>query len=122
MLSVQNRSPVDYSKCNQTVTIYHKDGGTYTSIVISNAFLDFKKNQNVDKTGSREANSFLLVIPCSSQCVFVGDKVLLGVGPEVATREAWSELIPSTTAGLAVVKYVDPKYWRGAMCHVEAGG
>lgn len=122
MLSVQNRSPVDYSKCNQTVTIYHKDGGTYTSIVISNAFLDFKKNQNVDKTGSREANSFLLVIPCSSQCVFAGDKVLLGVGPEVATREAWSELIPSTTAGLAVVKYVDPKYWRGAMCHVEAGG
>ena len=45
------------------------------------AFLDFKKTQNVDKTGSKEANSFLLVIPCSEQGVFVGDKVLLGSGP-----------------------------------------
>ncbi len=123
MLCVQNRSPVDYSLCNQTVTVYHWDGKTtYTRNVITNAFLDFKKTQNVDKTGSKEANSFLLVIPCAVQSVFVGDKVLLGEGAECSTREAWAALVPAKTPGLVVVSYVDPKYWRGRMVHLEAGG
>ena len=122
MLSVQSCPPVDYSKCNQTVTIYHKDGEAYTRTVIQRAFLDFRKTQNVDKTGSKEANSFLLVVPCDSQPVFVEDKVLLGEGPEVSTREAWSALIPSKVRGLVVVQYVDPKYWKGRLVHVEAGG
>lgn len=122
MLCVRNRPPVDYSKCNQTVTIYHNEGGTYTRTVHRKAFLDFKKTENTDKTGSRESNSFLLVIPCDSQPVFVEDKVLLGEGPEVTTREAWAALIPSKTPNLVVVKYVDPKYWSGKLVHVEAGG
>ena len=122
MLCVRPHPPVDYSKCCQTVTVYHKDGETYTQAVFDRAFLDFRKTQNVDKTGSKEANSFLLVIPCDSQPVFVGDKVLLGEGPEVATREAWAALIPSKVPGLVIVQYVDPKYWRGRMVHVEAGG
>lgn len=124
MVLVRRRtSPVDYSLCNQTVTVYHWDGKTaYTRQVITNAFLDFKKTQNVDKTGSKEANSFLLVIPCSVQGVFVGDKVFLGVGPECDTREAWAALVPATVPGLVVTKYVDPKYWQGRMVHVEAGG
>ena len=123
MLSVRPRPPVDYSKCSQTVTVYHWDGKeTYTRAVIRRAFLDFKKTQKVDKTGSKEANSFLLVIPCSTQGVFVGDKVLLGSGPEISTREAWAALVPSTTPGLVIVKYVDQKYWKGRMVHLEAGG
>lgn len=122
MLSVRPRPPVDYSKCNQTVTVYHKDGETYTRTVIRRVFLEFRKTQNVDKTGSREVNSFLLVIPCAVQCVFVGDKVLLGDGPEVATREDWAALIPSKAPGLVIVQYVDPKYWQGWLIHVEAGG
>lgn len=122
MLCVRNRPPVDYSKCNQTVTIYHNEGGTYTRTVCHKAFLDFKKTDNTDKTGSRESNSFLLVIPCDSQPVFVEDKVLLGEGPEVTTREAWAALIPSKVPNLVVVKYVDPKHWNGKMVHVEAGG
>ena len=122
MLSVQRQAPVDYSKCNQTVTIYHKDGEAYTRTVIQRAFLDFRKTQNVDKTGSREVNSFLLVVPGEEQCVFAGDKVMLGEGPEVATREDWAALIPSKVPGLVIVQYVDPKYWQGRMVHVEAGG
>lgn len=123
MLCVSPRPPVDYSKCNQTVTVYHWDGDkTYTRTVIDRAFLDFKKTQNVDKTGSREASSFLLVIPCDAQPVFAGDKVLLGERPEAATREAWAALIPAKVPGLVVVQYVDPKYWQGRMVHVEAGG
>ena len=122
MLTVRPRPPVDYSKCNQTVTVYHKDGETYTRAVIKRAFLDYRKTQNVDKTGSREVNSFLLVVPCAVQGIFVGDKVMLGEGPEVATRDAWAALIPSKVPGLVIVQYVDPKYWQSKLVHVEAGG
>lgn len=123
MLCVRKRSPVDYSKCNQTVTVYHQEVGTYTRTVIERgAFLDFRKTQNVDKTGSHEANSFLLVIPCAVQPVFVGDKVFLGEGPQIDSREAWAAFIPAKVHGLVAVKYVDPKYWNGRMVHVEAGG
>ena len=117
------RSPVDYRLCNQTVTVYHDNGDkTYTRKVFTDAFLDFKKTQNVDKTGSSEANSFLLVIPGDSVPVAVGDKVMNGEGPEIATREDWAAFIPAKVPGLVVVKYVDPKYWRGAVVHTEAGG
>ncbi len=123
MLSVRKRPPVDYSKCDQTVTVYHWDGKeTYTRTIHERAFLDFRKNQTVDKTGSKEVNAFLLVIPCAVQGVFVGDKVLLGVGPVVSTRDAWAALIPAKVPGLVIVKYVDPKYWKGRMVHLEAGG
>ena len=81
MVRIRKRTaPVDYHLCNQTVTIYHWDGGTtYTRKVIDNAFLDFKKTQNIDKTGSSEANTFLLVIPGDFVPVAVGDKVLHGI-------------------------------------------
>lgn len=124
MLALKRRDcPVDYRMCNQTVTVYHWDGkDTYTRKVFTEAFMEFKKTQNVDKTGSSESNSFLLVIPGSAVPVSVGDKVILGVGPDVSTREAWASFIPSKVPGLVVVKYVDPKYWHGAVVHTEAGG
>lgn len=125
MATIKKRtSPVDYSLCDQTVTIYHWDGGkTYTRKVIEEgAFLDFKKVQNVDKTGSTEVNTFLLVIPGASVPVAAGDKVLAGVGPEISTREAWAAFIPAKVDGLGVVEWVDPKYWRGSVVHTEAGG
>lgn len=124
MAVIKRRSaPVDYRLCNQTVTLYHWDKkDTYTRKVVHNAFLDIKKTQNVDKTGSKEVNSFLLVIPGASVPVSVEDKVLYGEGPEIATREAWAAFNPAKVEGLVVVKYVDPKYWRGSVVHTEAGG
>ena len=123
MLMRRNSCPVDYNTlCRQIVTVYHKDGEKITRIVHEHAFLDFRKNLTVDKTGSKEANSFLLIVPGDVQTVFVGDKVLLGKGPEVTTREAWAALVPATTPNLVVVKYVDPKYWGAQIVHVEAGG
>lgn len=124
MVHIKPRCPVDYRLCNQTITIYHWDGGTeYTRKVIhEGAFLDFKKIENIDKTGSKEVNSFLLVIPGAAVPVAVGDKVMHGEGPEISTREAWSGFVPAKVPGLVVVKYVDPKYWHGAVAHTEAGG
>lgn len=122
MLMLKPTCPVDYRMCNQTVTVYHQDGENYIRTVYDRAFLDFRKTVTVDKTGSRDSNSFLLVIPGSTQAVFVEDKVLLGVGPEITDRAAWAEFKPSAVNGLVVVKYVDPKYWNGQMVHTEAGG
>lgn len=122
MLSVRSGCPVDYRLCSQTVTVYHWDGKqTYTRTVYNRAFFDPKKTQNVDKTGSREANSFLLVIPMPAS-VSVGDKILPGAGPEVADRAAWAALIPATVPGLVVAQTVDVKYWRGQAVHVEVSG
>lgn len=116
--------PVDYRLCNQTVTLYHWDGKENVTrrVVKRGAFLDFKKVQSVSQTGSSEANSFLLVIPCDEIPAAVGDKVLLGEGPEVQGRAGWAGFLPTNVAGLAVIRYVDPKYWKGRLVHVEAGG
>lgn len=122
MLILPTTSPVDYSLCNQTVTIYHKDGDIYTRTVRKDAFLDFRKTETTANTGSREANSFLLVVPGQTVPVAVGDKVMVGEGPECSTREQWAALIPSRCTGLVVIQYVDPKYWAGRVVHTEAGG
>lgn len=116
-------SPVDYGLCNQTVTLYHWDGKNEVTrrVIEKGAFLDFKKVQDVNKTGSTEVNGFLLVIPCEEVPVAVGDKVLHGEGPEITAAE-WKKFIPATVPGLVVVKYVDPKYWKDRLVHVEAGG
>lgn len=122
MLMRKPACPVDYSLCNQTITVYHKEGDAITRTVHPGAFLDFRKTQTTDKTGSREANSFLLVIPGDTQTVFVGDKVLLGQGPVITTAKEWAALVPVKVPGLVVVDYVDVKYWRGKIVHTEAGG
>lgn len=114
--------PISYAMCNQTVTVYHKDGDNITRTVHRNAFFDHKKTQNVDKTGSREANAFLLVIPGKKQTVFVGDKVIRGNGPFISSVKEWASFIPAKVPGLAVVSYVDPKYWGDKLVHTEAGG
>lgn len=119
MLCVCPHSPVDYSKCNQTVTVYHQNADkTVTRTVYPNAFLDFRKNQNINKTGSTESNSFLLVIP-GAVALYAGDKAYLGGGPETVS---WNDFIPVKVPGLVILKYVDPKYWNGVQVHVEAGG
>ena len=149
MLRVKPGPPVDYRLCDQTVTIYHQTGAGSafgcTRAVFNGAFLDFKKTQTVDKTGSREANSFLLVLPSgwAGRPVWAppeeynamaaekragrftlapGDKVILGEGPELTDRAAWAAFVPARHTGLVVLKDVDPKYWRGAVTHVEGGG
>ena len=122
MLILPHSSPVSYVLCTQTVTVYHRDGDTYKRTVYNQAFLDFRKTETTSNTGNRESNRFLLIIPGETVAVSVGDKVMMGEGPVVSTREEWAKLIPATTPGLVVVQYVDPKYWNGRVVHTEAGG
>ena len=120
---ITNRCPLSYALCNQTVTVYHLNRTTkeVTKAVYKNAFLDFKKTENVDKTGRTESNSFLLIIPGSTQTVFAGDKVVLGDCADIS-YEDWSKYVPTNTPGMVVVRYVDCKYWNNTMVHLEAGG
>lgn len=112
-------SPLDYSLCDQTVTSYRREkDGSVTRTVHPMAFLDIKKVRNVEKTGSADAMSFLLVIPGDAD-IREGDKVLHGEGPE---EVEWASLIPSKVRDLCVVRYVDPKRWEGEIAHIEAGG
>ena len=141
MLRISRFPPVDYSLCNQIVTLYHVNRGetfTCTKTIFHGAYFDAKKVESVNKTGSREANSFLLVLPSGwggrpvraatpadehpTFFLAPGDKVFLGEGPDIPDRETWSHFIPVTEPGLVVVKDVDIKYWHGAVCHIEAGG
>lgn len=140
--------PLDYSLCDQTVTIYHQLGAgenfACTRTVFRGAMVDQKKVRAVDKTGSKEGYSFLAVFPsgrgrpewvapaayaelpdCRRAGTFTlapGDKLLPGEGPEIIDRKAWSAFVPATTPGLVVVSDVDVKLWAGSVCHVEAGG
>lgn len=114
--------PILYNLCKQTVTVYRYADKKVTRTVYEKAFFDRKITYSVDKTGSKEANSFLLLIPGNVQTVFAEDKVFEGVGPEISTADEWRTFIPSTTPELVVVKYADPKLWNGAIVHTEAGG
>lgn len=143
MLSLQRKAaPLGYTHCNQTVTLYHQEGDTYHRRVIQGAHLDFKKTSNIDKVGSHEVNSFLLVLPQGAggqsylppaqyaamedkgtvYTVVANDKILLGVGDEITTAEQWRTFIPSRVDGLVVAQYIDVKYWQGEICHLEVGG
>lgn len=115
---------IDYSLCQQTVTVYHQEDGAITRTVHEKAFFDFNKTLNVAKTGASDASGFLLVIPGDTQTVFPGDKVVLGVGEEVPADVTrwWARFIPSKVPNMGVVKHADPKYWNGVLIHTEAGG
>lgn len=111
----------NYTLCDSPATVYRREqDGTIMRTVYPKAFLDSKKVQSVDKTGSADAMSFLLVIPGDAD-VRPGDKVISGEG-EVIDTQAWVSFIPSKVPGLVVVRWVDKKHFAGRICHTEAGG
>ena len=142
MMRVKKVPPVDYRLCNQTVTLYHLeqlDPFSCIRIVFQGAFFDAKKVAAVDKTGIRETNGFLLILPSGwggrpgwsdsgetgqegKFTLAPGDKVFLGEGPQISDRAAWAAFLPARVRGLVVVRDIDVKYWSGSVCHIEAGG
>ena len=114
----------NYELCKHPVTIYHRTDDGVTRTVYEKAYLDFKKTENVERTGSSEVNTFLLVIPGDTVACEVGDKVFDGIGEEVTGDAAawWRDFIPTKHQGVCVVKFVDIKRWNGVIVHTEAGG
>lgn len=120
-MRIKRHNPVTYNLCTDTVTVYHKVENEIRREVHRRAFFDNKKTVNVEKTGSKEASGFLLVIPGERQSVYPGDKILRGEGPEIKPEE-YAQFIPSKVDGLVVAEYADTKYWAGKIVHTEAGG
>ena len=112
--------PLDYSLCNQTVTLYRKQGSQIVRQVEENCFYTWKQVQKEDASGTTRETECLLILPGENPAVFVGDRVYAGVGPQI-DMEKWGDFLPVKVKGLAEINYVMPCYWEGVQCHLEAG-
>lgn len=110
---------LDYSLCNQTVTLYRMENGAVTRTVVENAFLSTECREKTVDGVARQEREFLLILPGSHE-VAPGDRVISGIGPEV-TPETYRTFLPVSVPGLCQVEYVKPVCWQGQLCHTEAG-
>jgi hypothetical protein len=99
-----------------TVTVYHREG--LTRHVLEGVHYEFTSRREVVGGIAQVSRGFLLVIP-GDYPIHPGDKVLLGIGPEYVH---WEDLTVETTDTLGVVTSVQPRYYQGAVCHIEARG
>jgi len=109
-----------YPLCDRTVTVYRKQGNSILRQVIEGCYYTCEQAQTLDANGCRTKTRFLLVIPGDAQKVFVGDRVMDGIGPHI-TPQQWPNFLPVNTPTLSQVEYVLPCYRDGRLCHVEAG-
>lgn len=106
-------SLMDYGMCDQTVTVYRRTMDGLARFVLDGCCLQVKSRGKLDESGYQVDRPFLLIVPGEEQMVFPGDRVSLGIGPEV---NAWQE-----TAAFLEVEYAAPFVWEGTFCHTEAG-
>ena len=111
MLKHRKNIPLDYSLCRDTVTVYHREG--LTRRVLEKVHLEETQRNTVDVGRVQAEENFLLIIP-GEGTVVPSDRVVRGVGPEIA---AWAD-----TAGFATVESVKQCRFRGQVCHTEARG
>ena len=107
--------PVAYPLCNQTVTVYRKDG---TRLVLTGVWYQWEDRLHREAEGDRWERIFLLVVPGKEQQVFVGDRVYPGIGPE---EILWREFIPANVPGLSEADYAKLLFCNGIPCHTQAG-
>ena len=111
-------NPLSYDLCDKTVTVYRMENGEITRNVLENTFFQWSKTLKNEKYGDAYQVEALLIIPCGELCIQPGDRVLEGVGPEIAS-EQWDSFVPALVQGLYELKTVKPCYWQGTLCHVE---
>lgn len=109
--------PMDYSLCDQTVTLYRRRGEEITRQVVENAHYVYEVRQVTDHLGTRQETAFLLVMP-GEVALQPGDRVYDGIGPEIVD---WNSFVPVAVPGLSQVAYVRVWRWQGKACHTTAG-
>lgn len=112
--------PMDYSLCDQTVTVYRKSGNQIIRRVISGCYYHWKKQRTEDETGARQEVFSLLILPGNSNAVKIGDRVIAGEGAQLPVTK-WSTFLPGAVEGLSEINYMEPCYLDGEICHIEAG-
>lgn len=112
--------PLDYTLCDQTVTVYHKSGNQIHRQVMEGCFYSWKEVQQEDEFGIRRETLCQLILPGDEKRIYIGDRVIEGIGPEIGDTD-WAAFLPVLVEGLAEINYVMPCYWEGTLCHKEAG-
>ena len=113
-------NPLDYSLCNQTVTVYRKKGNEIIRQEILSCHYAWQEDQQEDETGIYRQTKCLMIVPGEQQRVFIGDRVYDGIGPQIGLAD-WATFIPVLVPGLTQINYVAPYYWGDTLCHWEAG-
>ena len=108
-------NPLDYSLCDQTVTLYRKEEETVSRKVIANAFLAAKVSCPNEPYGKSKEKTFLLIIP-GEQDLQPGDRVFDGIGPEEVN---WQTFVPAFTDELYEIGRVKKQLWEGEITHTE---
>ena len=116
MLKPMKNVPLDYSLCQDTVTVYHREG--LTRQVLGGVHYESTNRREVEGGIARKSLGFLLVIP-GCYDIRPGDKVHLGIGPEL---ERWEELTSEFCENMGLVTSVQSRYYQGKLCHIEARG
>ena len=111
-------NPLDYSLCDQTVTLYRKSGKIVTRKVIANAYLSAKVSTPNEPYGKSKEKTFLLIIPENAAPLQCGDRIYDGIGPESVE---WQAFVPAAVSELYEISYVKPCRWNGEITHWEAG-
>lgn len=142
MLRLREGAPLDYGFCRDVVTLYHPVFGEAFAcrrVVFRGAYMDLRETAGTDAVETKSERRCFLLLPCGGERprwsppgeaaplededwfrLEPGDRVLLGEGPQIGTREEWRRFVPAQVPGLAAVREVAVKRWQGKECHVEA--
>ena len=132
MLKHRKNIPLDYSLCQDTVTVSHREG--LTRRVVSGVHFEQTARRSLDTGRETEERGFLLIIPADRKYggysphivagdgqyggynphIQPGDRVYGGYGPHI---QSWAD-----TAGFATAESVKPCRFRGQICHTEVRG
>ncbi len=106
---------MDYPLCNQTLTLYGKREGQVTRQVIHNGYLAIEEGLSHNDGGP--VRNFLLIVPGPQAQVYVGDRVMAGIGPAAVD---WETFLPAHIPGLVEVGRTRHYRVNGEICHTEA--
>lgn len=108
---------MDYSLCDELVTIYRKTDQGILRRVVEHARLIRQTATPTERYGKSRSKKFLLIIP-EDFPLLPGDRVFAGIGPETAD---WENFVPAAVDALYEISFVKPCYWDGELIHWEAG-
>ena len=110
MLRHRQNIPLDYSMCQDTVTVYHREG--LTRQVLEGVHFEQTITEDTEGAVTGREHGCLLVVPFETD-LRPGDKIVPGVGGEMIR---WTEV-----EGFAL-RTVQRRSLRGRFCHLEARG
>ena len=108
-------TPLDYSLCDQTVTLYGIREGVLLRRVAENCRLAVTEGIHESVHGKSRLRTFLLIIPGDFD-LRPGDRICAGVGPEEVN---WQTFVPAFTDGVYEVGRVKKLLWEGEVTHIE---